>query len=324
MKTVYVIFTGGTISMERSSKEGVNIANGPEKVLDLINSQSNDFKIESIELFMKSSPSITLDDMKTIGDHVTKVLEREDIAGVVITHGTDTLEETAYFLDLYINSPKPIVLTGSMRNISELGYDGPSNLASAILVAQSKYALKKGVLLVMNGEINSAREVTKTHTVALDTFKSLEFGPLGVVDSDNVIFYRDIHFKGDYIHPQELQKMVEIVKAYSGASSNIINYLVNSDVKGIIIEGLGRGNVPPTMLDGIINAINHNIPVILTSRCVKGRVLDTYGYPGGGHNLKELGVIFGENLNSQKARIKLVLALGISNDREYLKKLYEL
>ena len=324
MKNVLVIFTGGTISMERSTNQSVVISNGPEEVLNLINNSKSDIQIESKELFMKPSPSITLDDMLTIAKFVEENIKGNKYDGIVITHGTDTIEETAYFLDLYIKSEKPVVLTGSMRNISELGYDGPANLASSILVAASKYALNKGVLLVMNGEINSAREVTKTHTVALDTFKSLEFGPLGVIDSDNVIFYRDIHLKGNHIHPNCIEKKVEIVKAYSDASSKIINFLINDGVKGIIIEGLGRGNVPPMMLDGIKNAISKGIPVVLTSRCVKGRVLDTYGYPGGGHNLKELGVIFGENLNSQKARIKLVLALGISNDIDYLKKIYEL
>ena len=209
-----------------------------------------------------------------------------------------------------------------MRNFSELGFDGLSNLVSSILVAASEASIGMGVLIVMNDEINSAVEVTKSHTLALDTFKSLEFGPIGIVEQDNVLYYRETHYARLTMQPESIQSSVEIVKAYSGASSLILNLLIDNGVKGIVIEALGRGNVPPMMIQGITRAIQNNIPVILTSRCPKGRVLDSYGYEGGGNHLRQLGVIFTNNLNSQKARIRLMLALGISDEMTSIKNFF--
>ncbi len=319
---IMVIFTGGTISMERINNSAV-ISSSFIDILNTINSSLQDIEIKHIELFMKPSPHISIEDMKTLGDLINKFALDDDIKGIVVTHGTDTLEETAYFLDLYTNTSKPVVITGSMRNISELSYDGPSNLANAILVANSKYSLNRGVLVVLNGEINSAREVTITHTMALDTFKSLEYGPLGVIDSDDVYYYRDIHFKRRNITPKCILSNVEIIKCYADANSNLINYLVENNTKGIILEGLGRENVPIKMIEGIKNALNKNIPIVLTSRCMKGRVLDSYGYEGGGNHLKKLGVIFGDNLNSQKARIKLILAISQGYNFQEIKNIFE-
>jgi L-asparaginase len=230
----------------------------------------------------------------------------------VITHGTDTLEETAYFLDLYLSSSKPVVFTGSMRSYSELGFDGLSNLVSSILVAAHNDSRDKGVLVCLNDEINTASEVTKSHTLSLDTFKSLEFGPIGIVEQENVIYTRKAPDFRKIINPNSVVQDVEIVKASAGTSSQILNFLIDSGSKGIVLEALGRGNVPPMMVPGIKRAIENNIPVVLTSRCPKGRVLDNYGYEGGGHHLRQLGVIFTSNLNAQKARIRLMLTLGIA------------
>jgi L-asparaginase len=205
-----------------------------------------------------------------------------------------------------------------MRNFSELGFDGLSNLVSSILVAASDESRHKGVLVVMNDEINSASEVTKSHTLALDTFKSLEFGPIGIVEQDNVIFYRNTQQRNILLQPSTINSHVEIVKTYTGSSSLILNLLLDNGVQGIIIEGLGRGNVPPDMVEGITRAIKNNVPIVITSRCPKGRVLDSYGYEGGGAHLSQLGVIFTKNLNSQKARIQLILALGLTNDLQLI------
>ncbi|MFA5526721.1 MAG: asparaginase domain-containing protein, partial [Acholeplasmataceae bacterium] len=179
-----------------------------------------------------------------------------------------------------------------------------------------------GVLVVMNDEINAAAEVTKTHTLSLDTFKSLEFGPIGIVEQDNVLYYRQTHYLQLHIAPKQIETRVEIIKAYAGSSSVFLNLLIEQGTKGIVIEALGRGNVPPLMVEGITKAIALDIPVLLTSRCPMGRVLDSYGYEGGGHHLKKLGVIFTENLSSQKARIRLMLALGASSSLSEIKKYF--
>lgn len=323
-RTVLIIFTGGTISMQRQTTSNkADIMDNQTELLNNIESELNGVDLRSHLFSMKPSPSVTPDDMFSLARTVDSFLDDSEIDGIVITHGTDTLEESAYFLDLFLGTNKPVVLTGSMRSFSELGYDGLSNLVSSIRVASAIESMGKGVLVVMNDEINAASEVTKTHTLALDTFKSMEFGPIGIVDEENVLYYHDAHHKQISLKPLKFDKPVEIVKAYSGSSSLILNLLIENNIKGIVIEALGRGNVPPAMIPGIQNAINNNIPVILTSRCPMGRVLDTYGYTGGGHHLKKLGVIFAENLNSQKARIKLMFAINTFDTLDKIKSFFK-
>ncbi len=310
-KSILIIFTGGTISMQKlDSNSKADIKDNQKELLANLVSELHNIELRSHQFSLKPSPSVTPKDMLVLAQLTDSYLLNPEIDGIVITHGTDTIEESAYFLDLFLENKKPVVFTGSMRSFSELGYDGLSNLVSSIRVAASDDSAKKGVLLVMNDEINAASEVTKTHTLALDTFKSMEFGPIGIVDEENVLYYHDAHHKLASLKPDSLTKSVEIVKAYSGSSSLILNLLIEHGVHGIVIEALGRGNVPPQMIDGITLAIRQGIHVVLTSRCPMGRVLDTYGYIGGGHHLKRLGVIFAENLNSQKARIKLLIAIN--------------
>ena len=322
-KTILIIFTGGTISMEKNSQTSkATIRDNQKELIDNISSELKNINLVSEFFSLKPSPSITPDDMFQLAKLTQQKLEQDGIDGVVITHGTDTLEESAYFLDLYLETKKPVVFTGSMRNYSELGFDGLSNLVSSILVAASDQSKRMGVLVCLNDEINSAAEVTKTHTLALDTFKSLEFGPIGIVEQDNVLYYRETHHKSYLLQPTNIEQHVEIVKVYSGSSSVILNSLIDHGTKGIVLEALGRGNVPPQMVPGIQRAIEKNIPVLITSRCPKGRVLDSYGYEGGGHHLKTLGAIFTQNLNSQKARIRLMLALGLTTNIDEIRKYF--
>lgn len=313
MKKLLIIFTGGTISMTTDTKTNKSVIS--ESDIDLISKigkRFQDFIIEPYVFSMKPSPSMTPNDMFKLGQYINEKLSSDIYLGAVVTHGTDTLEETAYFLDLFLQSKKPVVLTGSMRNYSELGYDGFSNLLSAILVSTDQSSYGRGVLVCLNDEINAASEVTKTHTLALDTFKSMEFGPLGIVDEQAVIYYRDSSKFKNHLTPDKLKSNVEIIKVYTGQDSTLLYYYIaTGKVDGIILEAFGRGNVPPTMVDGIKKAIEKGIKVVITSRCPKGRVRDTYGYDGGGYHLKQLGVLFSGDLSSQKARIKLMLALSL-------------
>lgn len=320
---VAVIFTGGTISMKIDPRINAAIpALSSEEIMSMVTNIDKYTNIEIINFAKLPGPHMTPEKMMELSRLVRKTISRNDITGVVVTHGTDTLEETAYLLDLTIKSEKPIVVVGAMRNSSELGYDGPSNLSAAICTAISKEAKNKGVLVVMNNEVNAASEVTKTNTLALNTFKSPEFGPLGIVDNDKVIFYRDLP-KHDHIETDNIETKVGLIKCGAGMDSDMIDYCINSGYKGIVIEALGRGNVPPEMVDGIERAINKNIPVIIVSRCPTGRVLDTYGYAGAGKSLRNLGAIFADNLPGQKARIKLMLALSITKDMKKIKDMFE-
>lgn len=323
MKKVAVIFTGGTISMkvDQSLQAAIPALSGQE-IMEKVTGIEKFATIEAIHYGSLPGPHISPERMLELGNLVRDQLEKEDITGVVLTHGTDCLEETAYFLDLYIDSDKPIVVTGAMRNSSELGYDGPANLAASICTVCSDESKGKGTLVVMNNQVNAADEVTKSHTLNLDTFKSMDFGPLGIVDQDQVIYYRHRHSR-QHIPADCLEEKVALIKSVSGMESDFIQYAVDQGYKGIVIEGMGRGNVPPGMVRGIDYALDHDIPVVLVSRCPMGRVLDSYGYVGGGRELRNKGVILGDNLSGQKARIKLMLILAMTKKIPQIRELFE-
>ncbi len=279
-------------------------------------------ELEIVEYSEVPSPSITPNMMLDISRIIKKHIEQDDAKGFVVVHGTDTLEETAFFLDTIIDTPIPIVVTGSMKSSSELGFDGISNLVSSILVARATKSRNRGVLVVMNDQINSASEVTKTNTLSLDTFKSMDYGPLGIVDNREVIFHRQVSYSRHKVLVDSVSNDIYLLKGYAGSDSTIIKHLISIKCKGIVIEALGRGNLPPAMLPGIQEAISNNIPVVITSRCPSGRVLDSYGYIGGGKYLTDTGCILAPSLNGQKARLLLMLALQKSSDYDYLKNVF--
>lgn len=323
-RRILVIFTGGTISMKNDIKTMKTIlSTGNTNLISILQDAFSAIEFEFIEHSLIPSPYINPGDMFVLAQLIEHNISTHNFDGVVVTHGTDTIEESAYFVDLFLSSNTPVVFTGSMRNLSELGYDGLSNIVSSVLVAASNESKNRGVLLVMNDEINSALEVTKTHTVALDTFKSMEFGPLGIVDQQDVLYYRKYIKTKHNIRITKLTKTVEIVKVAAGSSHTVIDFLVDSGVDGIVLEAFGRGNVPPTMVPSIVRAMKNKIPIVLTSRCPKGRVLDTYAYEGGGHHLKSLGVLFSGSLSSQKARIKLMMALDYISSPKQLSKYFD-
>ena len=310
MKKIAIIFNGGTISMKIDEKIKAAVPSlSAEEIMSMIPGVEEYAEIEAYTFSSMPSPHMTLETMLKLSKFTTELVEREDIDGVVITHGTDTLEETAYLLDLTVKTKKPVVVTGAMRSGSELGYDGPFNLATSICTAISDEAVGRGVLVCFNGELNSASEVTKANSMALNAFRTPNFGPIGIVDNDNVIFYRDANYSEKY-DVSEIKKQVALIKCVADMDSSYIDYLIEKGCGGIVIEALGRGNVPPKMVDGIKKATELNIPVVVVSRCFEGRVFESYGYEGGGKQLKDLGVIFGDTLPGQKARIKLILAIN--------------
>lgn len=323
MKKVAVVFNGGTISMKVDERLKAAVPSlTSEEILSMVTGIERFAKIESYTFSNLPSPQMSPKDMIELSLYIKNLLKRDDIDGVVVTHGTDSLEETAFLLDLTIKSSKSIVITGSMRSASELGYDGPANLSAAICTAISEGARNRGVLVCLNDEINCAHEVTKANSMSLNAFRSPSFGPIGIVDNNQVIFYRD-SIKKEQILTDTIDDKVVLFKCVSGMDSSLIDYSLAAGVSGIVIEGMGRGNVPPNVVPGIKNAIEKNIPVVLVSRCYEGRVLDTYGYHGGGKELREMGVIFADNLPGQKARIKLMLALSVTKDTAIIKKMFE-
>ncbi len=319
---IAIIFTGGTISMSVDEEIGAAIPslNGQ----DIISMVTNIDKLADIEIIEYSEipgPHISFEMLFDIRKIILDLAKKEDITGIIVTDGTDTLEESAYFWDLTLDIQKPVVVVGAMRNSSELGYDGPANLAAAVCTAISPKAIDKGVLVVLNNEVNTALEVTKTNTLSLNTFQS-RYGPIGIIDTNDFVVHRNITGR-DFIGASDVEKKVFLIKSCIDMNPQIIDFYLQQDAKGIVIEAMGRGNLPPSFLPYIKKAIDKNIPVVIVSRCPSGRVMSSYGYEGGGKMLHDMGVIFGGELSGQKARIKLMLALNISDDNKYIRGLFE-
>ena len=304
---VVVINTGGTISMEENPTEkGVGNAN-PKKLESILTSVQSSIEVEMLHYLDKPSPHITLQDMYHLSLKTQNILEQETVAGVVITHGTDTLEETAFFLHLTVQSKKPVIFTGAMRSHNELSADGPRNLIQAIRVAIHPSAQNRGTLVVFNDEIHSANAVTKIHTHQPSTFQSPGRGPIGSIFNEQILFYSPP--QRDPLIPLTTPIAdVFLIKAVAGLDDRLIQYALQQPVDGIVIEALGQGNLPPTLLPACRQAIQQQIPILLVSRCLEGGVEGTYDYEGGGKQLKELGLIFCPGLLGPKARIKLILA----------------
>ncbi len=318
MNNKVVIFTtGGTIAMRLDPERGVVPAvSGPE-LIAAVPPLSGVCPVEVREFANIPSPHITPAIMRDLALETERALAEPDVLGVVITHGTDTMEETAYFLDLFLDGPKPVCLVGAMRSAAEISPDGPKNILCAVRVAASPAARDMGVLVVMNEEIHAAREVTKTHAANPKTFASPFWGPLGYADEDRIIFHRS-PLGRQAIRPAAIVGDVHLVKLPAGADDFLINCLVDKGVKGIVIEGTGRGNIPPAAVPGVCRAVAKGIPVVLVTRCPGGRVLDVYGYEGSATRLREAGVILGGEISGQKARIKLILALGLTDNQREL------
>ena len=321
--TVAIVFTGGTISMTIDPRIGAAIPSlSGEQIMSMVTNIDKIASTRVINFSESPGPHMTPQKLMELKELVESLLLDPEIKGVIVTHGTDSLEETAYFLDLTIESEKPVVVVGAMRNSSELGYDGPSNLAAAVCTAVSEKAKNKGVLVVLNNEVNSALEVTKTNTLSLGTFRSLSYGPLGIIDNDILILHRDI-IQRQHIKTSILEEKVALFKSAIGIDSELIIHCVDTGYKGIVIEAMGRGNIPPSMLEGVQHAISKSVPVVIISRCPSGRVLDTYGYEGAGNSLRKMGCIFGGELNGPKARIKLMLALGKTDNIDEIRDIFE-
>jgi L-asparaginase len=230
------------------------------------------------------------------------------------------MEESAYLLDLTVPGEKPMVLTGAMRTASQIGYDGLANLVAAVRVAASPQARGLGAAIVMNDEIHTAHFVTKTHTQSVDTFKSLSLGPLGRVDGDEVVLSQRVTRR--VIPCSGLEPNVILIKLASGMNDDFLRYAVDQGNKGVVIEALGGGRVPPWWMPTIRQAIEAGVAVVIASRCPSGRVWDGYGYKGAYRDLRKAGVLFADGLNGQKARLKLMVILDAAEDRSAISQLW--
>lgn len=320
---IVLLFTGGTISMRHDATVGGAVPSlTGHDILAMAPGIDRLAALEVDDWGAFPGPHMTVDRMWALRQRIAEHLDRAEVKGVVVTHGTDSLEESAYLVARSIESNKPVVFTGAMRTSSELGWDGPGNLGASVRVAASEEARGCGVMVVISDRIFTALDVTKAHTHALEAFDSPGLGPLGVIDDGRVIFRRALPTPNPILAPASLATPVDIVYTYAGADSRLLDASRQTG-RAIVIAAMGRGNVPPAMVDGIDRWIAEGKPVVITSRALRGRVGCTYGYPGGGRRLAERGAIFAGPRRPQQARIDVMLALGAGHSVDEVRELLE-
>ncbi|TDM04283.1 asparaginase [Macrococcus carouselicus] len=319
MKKLLVLHTGGTISMSENP-DGRVVTNEVNPVSDL-SAVKNLADITELNPFQIPSPHMSLSHMNTLRKTIIEQINTDNFEGIVITHGTDTLEETAYFLNLTLNVSIPVILTGAMRSSNEIGADGLYNYLAAIRTACDADSKSKGVLVVFNDEIHSATNVTKTHTSNTSTFQSPNYGPLGIITKNHIYFHHLPVINRPLVKVDTTIK-VGLLTAHSDLDAELLEFFLEHDYDGVVIEALGQGNLPPSALAGLDKLLTADIPVVLVSRCFNGIVSNNYHYEGGGYDLDQRGVIFSNGLNGQKARLKLIIALSNNLKEEQLKNYF--
>ncbi|MGE5579430.1 MAG: asparaginase [Bacillota bacterium] len=305
-----ILTTGGTIASRRQGP----MASGSE-VAGELEKHFPDAEVAIKEVFRIDSSKMTTDMMWEIGVQVESSF-REGAAGVVVTHGTDTLEETAYFLDLMSAFFGPVAITGAMRGFDSVAPEGLANLVESCKVALEPASKDYGVLVVFNDKIHLAREATKTHSWTLDTFVSPETGPVGLVGATSQQRVRYLVRPQERVHSEYrgFAGPVDLVKTAVDSGDRLIRAALATGTKGIVVETLGFGHLPPGAATALKDAVSQGIPVVVTTRCLSG------GAPNPG-NLNDSGFIT-TDLSGAKARVKLMLALSVSNEPAELARLF--
>ncbi|AHG91054.1 Asparaginase/glutaminase [Gemmatirosa kalamazoonensis] len=324
MRVIAALFTGGTISMRVDESAGGAVPSlSAEEILEAARGIERVARVRPEQWGRYPGPHMTVDRQWALRNRIAELLADPEIHGVVATHGTDTLEETAYLVARSVASRKPIVFTGAMRSASDLGWDGPANLLDAVTVAAAPEAEGIGTVVVMGGRVFAGLEDAKTHTHDLSAFESPGLGPLGVIDEGRVIVRRRLAGTAPVLCPEAPAEPVDIVTAWAGCDARLLDASRESGARGVVLAAMGRGNVPPAMVPGIERWIADGKPVVIASRAGEGRVGQTYAYPGGGRRLHELGAVFAGARRPQQARIDLMLALGAGLGAHELRAVFE-
>lgn len=312
MAKILIIHTGGTISMHAQGN-GAIIKSSQNPLINMIG-HSNDLVIEQEVLFNEPSPHMDPQRMLILSQRIQSVGDQFD--GVVVTHGTDTLEETAYFLDLTINVNCGVAVTGAMLSSDQAGSDAITNIHAALRAVTASQAAQMGAMVVLNQQIFAARNVVKTHTTNLATFQSPDAGPIGEVTGQKVHFFID-KLSRDVNPIRHITEGLYLFKTFAGMTGELLSLLSVRQTEGVVIEAMGAGNLPPLLLPALKKLISNGIPVVLVSRCYRGKVAPIYAYEGGGVELKQMGVIFCSYLNGPKALIRLQVGIsaGLTGER---------
>jgi L-asparaginase len=320
-RTVTLLAAGGTISC---TLDAAGAAVPTLSAADLASSfpKVSGVRVDAVDTARFSSWNVTVPELLELSRRVGAALQDSD--GVVVTQGTDTLEETAYLLHLTVDSSRPVVVTGAMRNASLPGHDGPRNLQAAVITAASPSAAGRGCLVVFNDEIHLAGRVSKRHSTSLSTFQSPETGPVGAVDGSAVTFFGPPVARRTYpVAALSGSARVPLVKVAVGLDAAFLEGVLATGVDGLVVEGTGVGHVPASWMPAIRSAVAGGVPVVLSTRTGAGPVRAEYGGPGGGHDLATAGVIHAGRRTGLMARIELICALGAGLRGDELRATFE-
>jgi L-asparaginase len=316
---VVVLATGGTIASTYDEELGaLRAALTGDEIVSSVPGLSDVARVSVEQIANVNSSDMTPAIWRTLSQRANAVLAMPDVAGVVVTHGTDTLEETAYFLDLTVTSDKPVVMVGAQRAPTNYDTDGPRNMLNAVRVAVSPEAVGMGTLVVMNGQINAAREVTKTNTLDVETFQTLDFGLLGVADVEAVRFYRaPLRRQTIPLAVGARLPNIVIISEYAGSDGKAIRLLLeDGELDGLVVAGLGLAHVSAPTLEAIRVVRARGIPVVVSSRVLTGRIVPLYT---NNIQLLDAGAVQADNLSPQKARVLLMVAMTKTTDTEELR-----
>ncbi len=327
LPTVRILGTGGTIAGKGANPlQTAGYKAGELSVQDLLDAAPglrDIAQIEGEQICNVASSAITISIWLQLARRINDIFAHEPhVSGIVVTHGTDTLEETAYFLNLVVKSYKPVIVVGAMRPATAISPDGPMNLINAVRLAASPSAIGQGVLVAMNDEIYSARDVTKTHANQLHTFRSHDLGALGSIDNGIVSFYHrpvrkhTLQTEFDVSILPTLPR-VDVIYAYLGSDGLLVNALVQAGAQGIVVAGAGAGHFSSATRDALKEAVGAGLKVVRSTRVGTGRVL-----PPAAEYLAEGGFIAADSLNPQKARILLMLALTRTTDPQEIQRMF--
>jgi len=322
---IKILATGGTIAGAQAEGQDAGYKSGSFKVEDLIKAVPKLTDLADItgeQVVNIGSQDMNNEVWLKLAKRANEMLAQDDVDGVVITHGTDTMEETGYFLTLVLKSHKPVVMVGAMRPATAIGADGPANLYNGVAVAAHPGAKGRGVLVLLNDEIHHAREATKTNTTQLDTFRSLNRGKAGMVNAGRIYWYNPStarHTTTSNLSVQGMNELprVEIFYAHANMGRDFIDHAVKLGAKGIVIAGVGDGNMPQVAMNGLQDAVEKGVAVVRSSRTGSGitdRNVEV--------NDDKLGFIASMELNPQKARILLMLGLTKTSNSGDLQKLF--
>jgi L-asparaginase len=321
-QVLWVVGTGGTIASRHDPKLGGPVAAASaEELVAAVSALHEIAEIRTLQHSNVNSPRIDTATVVKLRNRLRELLAGDDVAGAVVTHGTATLEETAYLLELTLGGAKPVVVTGSQRNADEADADGPRNLLYAAMIAADPASAGRGVVVSLGGEIHAARDAVKAHSAFVNAFTSRDGGRIGMVSADGVVYFsrpeRRLH-----LDVKQVTANVQLVVMTQGSDDLLLRACIAGKVDGIVVDGVGSGNVNMPFYGAVGDALDAGITVVISSRHLAGQPHASKGYPGSLASMLDRGAISAGYLSGLKARILLMVALSHTRDRAAIRGIF--